>query len=207
LSDGAARLAARYPLVWHVMEADGAGPWLRESGLLPADVLREGTENRGRFVSIALHNGGVAVLRPQQMPDAHLLPTLAGRFAGRPACWRRHVNRHVFFWAEARRRDAFTRACMRMRADAGAPPAGAPPVVLIFDTAALLERHKDKVFFATINTGSTVRGGARARRDENTLQPVSAYHGGTIAELAIRDRVDLCSLSGTAPPGLRPSWP
>ena len=200
MSDGPARLAARYPLVWHVIEADGAGPWLGETGLLPADVLREGTENRDTFLSVALDNGGVAILRPQQMPDPRLLPTLAGRFAGRPACWRRHVNQHVFFWAEARRRDAFWRACIRMRNDAVAHP-----VVLAFDTAALLERHQETVFFATINTGSTVRGGARVRRDENTLRPVSAYRGGTIAELAIRGRVYVDSLSGAAPAGLRPS--
>ena len=202
MSDGVARLATRYPLVWHVIEADGAGPWLRESGLLPANVLREDGENRDSFVAVTLDYGGVAVLRPQQMPDHLLVPTLAGRFAGRPECWRQHVNRHVFFWAEARRRDAFRHACMRMRTDAVAPP-----VVLAFDTAALLERHQDSAFFATINTGSTVRGGARVRRDEDTLRPVSAYRGGTIAELAIRGRVDLGSLSGTAPADVHPSWP
>jgi hypothetical protein len=199
LKEGAARLAARYPVVWHVIEADGAGPWLGQTGLLPADALRECTNNRETFISVALDNGGVAVLRPQQMPDPHLLPTLAGKFAGRPACWRRHVNRHVFFWAEARRRDAFKRACMRMRADAAAPP-----IVIAFDTAALLGSHPESVFFATINSGSTVRGGARVRRDENTLQPVSAYRGGAIAELAIRGRVDVGSVSG-APPAHSPS--
>jgi hypothetical protein len=82
----------------------------------------------------------------------------------------------------------------------------APPVTLVFDTAALLERHQDSVFFATINTGSTVRGGARVRRDENTLQPVSEYRGGAVAELAIRGRVDVSSLSGTAPADVLPSW-
>jgi hypothetical protein len=202
LSEGAARLAARYPVVWHVIEADGAGPWLGQTGLLPADVLREGTSNRETFVSVAKDNGGVAVLRPQQMPDPRLLPTLAGRFAGRPACWRRHVNRHVFFWADARRREAFKRACVRMRAEAAAPP-----VVLAFDTAALLESHPDSAFFATINTGSTVRGGARVRRDETTLRAVAAYRGGTIAELAIRGRVDVGSVSGAPPPAHRPAWP
>ncbi len=200
MSDGAARLVARYPVVWHVMEAEGAGPWLRQMGLLPAAMLRDGSENRDAFLSVALDGLGVAVLRPQLMPDRHLRPTLAGRFAGRPECWRRHVNQHVFFWAEARRRDAFRLACMRMR-----PGAAAPPVILAFGTAALLESHQDSAFFATINTGSTVRGGARVRRDENTLRPVSEYRGGPIAELAIRGRVDVGSLSGTVPAVLRPS--
>jgi hypothetical protein len=186
VTDGAARLAARYPEVWHVIEADGAGPWLAETGLLPAAVLQAGGANRDSFVRIVMSGGGAAVLRPQQMPDARLLPTLAGRFAGRPECWRRHVDRHVFFWAEARRRDAFARACARLRGDAIAPPA-----VLTFGTAELLERHRGVAFFATINTGSTVRGGARVRRDESTLRPVSEYRGGAIAELAIRGRVDV----------------
>jgi hypothetical protein len=136
------------------------------------------------------------------MPDRRLLPTLAGRFNGRPACWRRLVNRHVFFWAEAHRRDAFRRACLRLRSGSAGPP-----VILAFDTAALLERHQDSAFFATINTGSTVRGGARVRRDENTLQPVSGYRGGAVAELAIRGRVDISSLSDMASADVHPSWP
>jgi hypothetical protein len=106
LSDGAARLAARYPRAWHVIEADGAGPWLMETGLLPAADLRCGGANRDFFDCVDLGDGRTAVLRPQQMPDGRLLPTLAGAFAARPDLWRQHVDRHVFFWTEARRRDA-----------------------------------------------------------------------------------------------------
>jgi hypothetical protein len=186
LTGGAARLAARYPTVWHVIEADGAGPWLAETGLLPAALLA-GSDgaNRDAFQCVELGEGRVAVLRPQLMADHRLLPTLAGAFAGRPEAWRRHVNGHVFFWTEARRRDAFARACHRLR---GA--ARPPPVVLTIDTAALLNRHRAATLFATINTGSTVRGGARVRRDEHTLRPVEEYRGGAIAELAIRGSVD-----------------
>jgi hypothetical protein len=194
LSDGAIRLAARYPVVWHVIEADGVGPWLRDKGLLPAAMLREGSDNRASFLSVALDGGGTAVLRPQQMPDARLLPTLAGSFAQKPGCWRRHVNQHVFFWAEARRREAFKRSCMRLR-----PGANEPPVILAFATAALLQRHQGSAFYATINTGSTVRGGARVRRDDNTFRPVAGYRGGAIAELAIRGQVDMCGLCCIVP--------
>jgi hypothetical protein len=67
-------------------------------------------------------------------------------------------------------------------------------VTLTIDTAALLERHGEIAYFATINTGSTVRGGARTRRDENTLRPVADYRSGSIAELAIRGRVDLSGI-------------
>jgi hypothetical protein len=194
LNDGAVRLAARYPRVWHVIEADGAGPWLMATGLLPAAHLRYCGTNRDAFDPVDLGRGRTAVLRPQQMPDHRLLPTLAGAFAGHPNLWRAHIDRHVFFWAEARRRDAFTRACVRLRGTGG--PA---PVVLTFDTAALLERHGEIAFFATINTGSTVRGGARVRRDEDTLRPVAEYRNGPVAELAIRGRVELaCSDQCTA---------
>jgi hypothetical protein len=186
LTNGAARLVARYPTVWHIIEADGAGPWLAETGLLPAAFLvwLDGA-NREAFRRVDLGEGRVAMLRPQLMADHRLLPTLAGAFAGRPEAWRRHVDAHVFFWTEARRRDAFARACRRLRGEAFPPP-----VMLTIDTAVLLKRHGAAAFFATINTGSTVRGGARVRRDEHTLRPVEEYRGGTIAELAIRGRVD-----------------
>jgi hypothetical protein len=67
-------------------------------------------------------------------------------------------------------------------------------VVLAFDTASLLKQHGGIAFFATVNTGSTVRAGARTRRDENTLRPVAEYRSGEIAELAIRGRVALACL-------------
>ena len=188
MSDGAARLASRYPFVWHVIEADGAGPWLAATGLLPAACLYPGAENRDGFVSVRFGESHVAVLRPQMMPDHRLWPSLAGTFAADPERWRRHVNAHVFFWADTRRRDAFLRACIRLRG------VGPPPVVLTFATRALLEQQATVAFFATINTGSTMRGGARVRRDEDTLRPVQDYRGGPIAELAIRGRVELASV-------------
>ena len=187
MNDGAARLAARYPCVWHIIEADGAGDWLLETGLIPAADVRDDGANRDNFHPIDLGQGRTAVLRPQQMPDHRLLATLAGCFTGRPELWRRHVDQHVFFWAEQRRRDAFIRACVRLRS-----PPNQPPVTLAIDTAALLARYASIAYFATMNTGSTVRGGARARRDETTLRPVADYRSGAVAELAIRGRVDLC---------------
>jgi hypothetical protein len=123
------------------------------------------------------------------MPDHRLLPALAGAFTGRPDLWRQHVDRHVFFWAEQRRRDAFIRACIRLRSGQR------PPVTLTIDTAVLLERHGPMAFFATINSGSTVRGGAKARRDEGTLRPMADYHSGPVAELAIRGRVDISGIA------------
>jgi hypothetical protein len=195
LNAGATRFATRYPQVWHVIEADGAGAWLNQTGLLPAaELVRLANltgngANRDTFQSIDLGCGRIAVLRLQQMPDQRLLLVLAGAFAERPDLWRRHVDRHVFFWAEQRRRDAFIRACIRLR------PGARPPVTLTFDTALLLERHGPIAFFATINSGSTVRGGARAQRDEKTLRPAANYHSGPVAELAIRGPVDISGIA------------
>ena len=198
MSEGLERFAARYPRVWHVIEADGAGDWLGETGLLPAvELCRlaglpcEG-KNRTAFQPIDLDRGRSAILRPQLMQDHRLLPTLAGTFTGRPDLWRQHIDRHVFFWTETRRRDAFARACTRLH---GA--AARPPVVLTINTEALLEHHGALAFFARINTGSTLRGGVRARRDESTLRPVIDYRSGLAAELAIRGRVDLSAVGFT----------
>lgn len=189
MNEGAARFAERHPIVWHVIEADGAGDWLAETGLIPtAGLLRiagitDDGANRNDFRMLSLGQGRIAVIRPQLMPDERLRPTLAGPFRDQPDTWRRHINAHVFFWTEPRRRDAFLRACQRFR------PCAAAPVVLEFDTASLLAGHAAFAFWSRINTGSTVRGGARTRRDENTLQSVGSYRSGPVAELAVRGPV------------------
>jgi hypothetical protein len=190
VNDGVPRFAARYPCVWHVIEFEGAGPWLAETGLLPAADMRQDAAHRDGFHSLDLGHARIAVLRPQQMPDRRLLPTLSGIFAGQPDLWRRHVDAHVFFWAVPRRRDAFARACARLRASSDPPQ-----MTLTIDTAALLRQHGAIAYFARVNTGSTVRGGARSRRDENTLLPVGEYRAGPVAELAIRGRVDLSGIT------------
>lgn len=193
MNDGISRFASRYPVVWHVIEADGAGDWLPETGLLPtaelfriAGVVDDGA-NRDDFRTLPLGRGRIAVIRPQVMPDDRLRPTLAGLFRDQPNAWRRHINNHVFFWAEPRRRDAFLRACQRFRCCAPAP------VVLEFETEHLLGSHGGCVFWSRINTGSTVRGGARACRDGNTLQPMASYRSGPVAELAVRGRVTVAA--------------
>jgi hypothetical protein len=197
MNDGAARFAARYPVVWHVIEAEGAGPWLAATGLLPAasllrlaGIAADGA-NRDDFRQIAFGNGQVAILRQQIMPDRWLIPTLAGVYAGQPTSWRSLINAHVFFWTEERRRDAFIRACMRLRAHSRIAPGIMPPRVLTFRTDALVQLYRRNAFFTRINTGSTVRGGARTRRDESAFTFVEQYRRGAVAELAIRGRVTL----------------
>ncbi len=189
MNNGVTRFAARYPFLWHVIESDGAGDWLTETGLLPAAELfriagvPDDGANRDEFRTLPLGQGRIAVTRPQVMPDDRLRPTLAGSFRDEPNAWRRHINGHVFFWTEPRRRDAFLRACHRLR------PLAAAPVVLEFKTAILLDCHAGCAFWSRINTDSTVRGGARSRRDDDTLQPMASYRSGPVAELAVRGRV------------------
>ena len=66
--------------------------------------------------------------------------------------------------------------------------------MLAIDTAALLRRHGACAFFARINTGAVLRGGARARRDDTTFVSVQNYQSGPVAELAIKAAVMLDGL-------------
>jgi hypothetical protein len=118
---GIAGFAARYPLVWHVIEAEGAGCDTLNPAAYPAATLRRlsglsaDSANREAFQRLELPGGAPAILRLQLMPDARLIATLAGEYTGRPDLWRAHIDRHVFFWVSADRRDRFLCACMRLR--------------------------------------------------------------------------------------------
>jgi hypothetical protein len=184
--------AARYPRVWHVMEAECAGC----GTLYPAAALGclaglplDGA-SRDDFQRLTLPGGGTAVLRKQLMPDQRLIPTLRGSFAGRPDLWRGHINRHVFFWVRDDQCNGFRKACARDRAR-GVLGSGSAPLMIQIDTAALLAEHHEMAFFSLINAGSTNRGGARARRDENTLRPLHTWRRERVVELAIRRPVNL----------------
>ena len=203
-ADGLTRFAARFPVVWHVVEADGLAG-VEALGLLPAaDLLRQAgaaptDQNRDDFRRVqpgpGAGSGLVAVLRFQLMADAKITPSLHGAFAGQPALWRALIDSQVFFWADPARRDSFLRACRRDRRRSRAAPLDEPPVTLAFDTAALLAAQSAAAFYSTFNTGSTVRGGARARRDENTFRSVASYRSGPVAELAIRGPIPLALLA------------
>jgi hypothetical protein len=187
-----AAFAARYPRVWHVIEAEGACCDV----LYPAATLRqragapEDNANREDFQRLMLPDGGTAVLRQQLMRDERLGPTLAGSFLGRPDLWRRHIDRHVFFWLSEDRRDRFIKACVRLRTR-GQTCTGLAPAVIEIDTTRLLAAHGSAAWFAMFNTGSTVRGGARVRRDETTFRSLRTWQGQRAVELAIRSPVSL----------------
>jgi hypothetical protein len=188
---GIAGFAERYPRAWHVIEAEGAGCEI----LYPAATLRRlsglpaSSANRDSFQRLNLPGGTAAVLRLQLMPDARLVLTLGGDFAGRPDLWRDHIDQHVFFWLSEDRVDRFLRACVRLRARETQGPAG-PPVVIEADTLSLLTAHAE-AFFSCINTGSTLRGGARVRRDETTLRALQLWRGERAVELAFHGPVTL----------------
>ena len=209
MTDGAARIAKRYPIVWHVIEAEGAVADPHELELLPAAELRRhvgytgAAANRDDFEAIELGQGQLAVLRPQQMPDQRLARSLGGgAYAGQPDRWRQHVDCHIFFWACENRRDRFVAACRRGRARSTSLHSLRAPVTLAVDTAMLRGRYGAIAYFATFNTGSTVRGGATAPRNEGTYRPIADYHRGNVAELAMRGSIRLdgivLSMSGMA---------
>ena len=197
-ADGAARFAKRFPVVWHVVEADGLAG-IEAHGLLPAaELLRRAglpcnDRNRDDFLRVPFGPGAedspAAILRFQLMADAKITPSLQGAFTGQPARWRALIDSQVFFWPDPARRDSFLRACIRDRQRSRAAPLDTPPIILAFQTKALLAAQPDRAYYATFNTGSTVRGAARARRDENTFHAVAAYRSGPAAELAIRGSV------------------
>lgn len=189
--EGLARFASRFPVVWHVAEADGLAA-IEALGLLPTAELRQRAgmaatgQNRDDYVPLSLPGAGTAILGFQLMADAKIAGSLAGEFAGQPAAWRALIDSHVFFWPDPARRDGFARATERERRKSPAAPSDTPPVVLAFDTLALVTPHLADAYYSTFNTGSTIRGAARARRDEHTFRPVAAYRSGPVAELAIR---------------------
>ena len=85
----------------------------------------------------------------------------AGRGLRQPARrWRRHIDSHVFFWATEARRDRFVGANRRLRAHV--QPARPPPSCSRSTPLPCWSGTRAVAYFATFNTGSTVRGGARA---------------------------------------------
>lgn len=167
---GAGRLAERCPRVWHAIEAEGppaARPRGRRDGApaLPAD-------------------GG----RPAAARPARLLRRAPRAMAGHAGQARLLLGRFLLgrFWAAEDRLTRLAAAIVRERRRA--EPQAPDPVILRFETAALLAEHGEAALFTTINSGSTA-GRGRAQRDENTLRPAAAYKGGPAAEIAIPGRV------------------
>lgn len=150
------RLAELYPRLFHMAEA---GSWdsIRQRGLLSTTALldlygiegeeRERIESAQRKEKVVITHPvyGRAVIRDQKpMTDTALAKCLRDTT---PREWYRLLNERVFFWVSPDRLHTLlnARAYRRQR-----------QCVITVDTAALLERHADRVTLAPINTGSTI---------------------------------------------------
>ena len=151
-----AELVAALPRVYHMAHED-SWPSIHEHGLLSTrallDLFEIGEEERRRIeaahrpdsVTISHPVHGRAVVRDQKpMSDTKLARCLTHGIT--PADWYRQLNHRVFLWAT---RD-------RLLAMVGARAYRAQPqTVLTICMRRLVDRYKDAIQVATINTGST----------------------------------------------------
>ncbi len=150
-------LLERHPRVWH-MAADGMWPYIQAHGLLSVTKLldlfgvsgsaRDPIEASRRPECVELKHAvhGRAVIRDNKpMFESALLKCLEDGLS--PTDWYQILNAKSFFWVDKARLDRLLGA----RAYAKDPQ-----TVIEVDTAALLERHRDRVRLARMNTGQTL---------------------------------------------------
>lgn len=178
-------LVSRYPMLYHMAEA---GSWesIRRPGLLSTTALLDkfGVEGEERFAiesarrpeiaRVEHSEHGVALVRDNKpLQKGALEKCLTGMT---PRDWYEHLNRRVFFWVEWKRLLKLLGAkAYRDR----------PHLVLEVDTAALLERHADRVSLSPINSGATFALGP-ALRGPDTFRPIADHADGKpIVELTV----------------------
>jgi hypothetical protein len=171
----AAELAERHPHLWHMAEVEN---WelIQERGLLSTSALldlfeyegpaREAIESAYRAESVVIEHPklGRATIRDQGPMHSD---AVVARFLDdlTPAEWYRTLNSRVFFWLTEERLERLLGAgAYRSR----------PHMVLKLDTAALLERHLEKVTLSPINSGAIFAGG-RTRRGPQTFSRFADY--------------------------------
>lgn len=163
-------------------------PLIARHGLLSAEALcalfaTPGAEallasNRRGYVTLRHPAHGEASLRRQLMPDRGLAARLAPGLT--PACWRRFINAHVFFWV--RQKDA--------RGLDGAEPRR-EQVTLRLRTAVLVEAGLP-LLASPVNGGSLDRAkpGTGRARGPALYRPVDMVAAGeAVREVAIRGRI------------------
>lgn len=169
-----AYVAERYPVLYHMAEA-GSWPAVRDRGLLSTSALldlyeiagaeREAIELRRRPESVAIEHpvyGSAWIRDNKPINETVLRRTLVGLTEEE---WYRTLNGRVFFWLSVDRLD-------RLR---NAPPyAPRPHDILTINTAALLDRHADRVELAHLNSGA-VHPAANYPRGAGTFQPIDKY--------------------------------
>jgi hypothetical protein len=181
--------AALFPTLFHVTD-EAALPLIARHGLLSAEALcalfahAEAdmllARNRERYVTLTHPIHGTAALRRQKMPERGLAARLGQGLT--PACWRRFINAHVFFWV--RQADA-TRL--------GAAEPGRMQVTLRLSTAVLVEAGLPLL-------ASPVNGGSldRAKAGSGRLREPGLYR--PAAEVMARAGVREVALRGAVPP-------
>lgn len=190
-------LIARYPILFHMAE-DSSWPSIRQHGLRSTSSLldlygyrgedRVRIEAQHRPESIVIRRSGLndAVIRDQKpMSDSALRRCLTGMT---PAAWYKHLNNRVFFWStEKGLRTLLNAAEYRDR----------PHIVLVCDTASLVERHGAQITLSAMNSGCTrpfawPRGLATFKRIEKYPLAERLRRYGTargVVEIAVDDAV------------------
>jgi hypothetical protein len=150
------RLISRHPVLFHMAEL-GSWPSIRKHGLLSTSALldlfgyagrqRHDLEARRRPESVAIKHSthGQAVVRDQKpITDAALERCLLDGLT--PSGWYRMLNARVFFWLTEER--------LQRLLNAG-PYASSNHDVLSVETRALIEKYRELITLAPINTGNT----------------------------------------------------
>lgn len=162
------------PTLYHMAE-DGSWPSIRRRGLLSTTALldlygvtgaaRVNVEERRRPASVPLERAGLhpAVVRDQlPMDDVGLRRCLPAHLT--PPDWYRPLNQKVFFWLTRDRLIRLLKAgTYRDR----------PHIVIEVSTRALVELHRERIWFCPMNSGCTKP--FPHPRDENTFRRISDY--------------------------------
>lgn len=192
----AVELARRYPRLYHMAEA-GSWPSIRQHGLLSTSsllnlleitgVARIPIESEHRPESVRIHHAvlGTAVVRDQKpMSDADLRRCLLGGMS--PREWYELLNAKVFFWlTEGRLETLLGARAYRDR----------PHIVLVLDTASLLEDYGEVTWLSPMNSGCTKP--FAHPRGPRTFHRLATYPFGdrrrygrnAVVELAVNDGV------------------
>lgn len=190
-----AELVRLYPRLHHVAEA-GSWPSIRDNGLLTSaqlcDLYGVSPERRRELLHVRRpdkarldHPGRpAAVLRDQgPLSTAKLAACLQGGTT--VEAWLGALNNRVFFWLQTNRLERMLKAYADQDHD-----------VLTVDSAALLDRHADRVRLSRINSGSTAY--AAQPRGPGTFQTVEDYPhpARTRPRAAATDVAELCVFDG-----------
>jgi hypothetical protein len=168
-----AQFSTYYPRLYHMAEF---GTWdgIQANGLLSTTALLDLFEihgerrrrieraHRPESVTVEHPRYGTAVIRDQKpMRETALRKCLLGM---EPTDWYAALNSRVFFWVTPER----VQTLLGARAYRGRRH-----MVITVDTAALLDRHGDRVLLSPINSGSTIY--RPVERSADTFRTLDRY--------------------------------